>query len=202
MYRYAKRILDIILSLSLLILIFPLLMIISFIVRLNLGSPIFFSQRRSTKNGRVFYIYKFRTMTDACDAEGRVLSDEQRKTKFGAWLRGSSLDELPQILNIIKGDMSVIGPRPLYPEYDDYYTDYEKKRYLVRGGLLSSEVLRNNPTPTWNQQLEWEAEYAEHLSFATDMKILFKSFALIINRKNNGYGDYFRQPLNEERKKQ
>ena len=201
MYRYIKRFLDIILSLSLIIVILPLLLLLAAMVRYSLGSPVFFRQRRSTKGGRVFSIYKFRTMTDACDEDGKPLPDEQRKTPFGVWLRGTSLDELPQVINILNGDMSIIGPRPLFPEYHDYYTEQEKKRYLVRGGLLTVGVLKGNPLPSWDEQLQWEAEYAEHPTFATDVKILIKSLAFVLDRKNTGYGDYVRKTLIEERTK-
>ena len=201
MYKYFKRLVDFTLSFIGLILISPIILVLALLVRKKLGSPIFFKQKRTTLNGKTFNILKFRTMTDERDANGNLLPDEQRKTKFGVWLRGSSLDELPEIFNIVKGDMSIIGPRPLGSSYDKYYTEFEKNRYRVRGGLLPPEILYDNPIPTWDEQLKWEADYANNLSFKSDLKIFFKCFVLIFKRSNTNYGDYVRKSLIEERKK-
>lgn len=200
MYKFIKRFIDVLLSGIALIIISPILLILSILVYFKLGSPILFHQERCTLHGRRFNIIKFRTMTNACDEKGNLLPDEKRKTPFGIWLRGSSLDELPEILNIFKGDMSIIGPRPLMYLYNDYYTDYEKKRYDVRGGLLPPEILYDNPTPSWDEQLKWEADYANNLSFKLDLNIFIRSFILIFKRSNDNYGDYSRNSLSEERK--
>ena len=127
------------------------------------------------------------------------MPDELRKTSFGSWLRNTSLDELPELLNILNGDMAIIGPRPMPSKYNIYFYDYEKKRFKVRGGLLPPEVLKDNPTPTWDEQLQWEAEYGEDCSFFIDLKILFRTFRLLIHRKNDNYGEYVRKSLSEER---
>lgn len=200
MYKYIKRLIDFTLSGLALIIISPVYIILYILVLIKLGKPVFFKQKRTTKGCKVFEILKFRTMSDEKDASGRLLPDEKRKTKFGSWLRGSSLDELPEIFNIFKGNMSIIGPRPLGCSYDEYYTEYEKNRYKVRGGLLPPEILYDNPVPTWDEQLKWEADYANKLSFKTDLKIFMRCFVLIFKRSNNNYGDYVRKSLIEERK--
>lgn len=199
MYKYVKRVFDFCASLLLLICISPVFAILILVIRIKLGTPIFFIQERSTIGGRSYKLIKFRTMTDRRDTVGNLLADSERKTPFGTWLRNTSLDELPELLNIVKGDMSVIGPRSMLIEYNDYYTEYEKNRFLVRGGLLPPEILENNPVPTWNEQLKWEADYGKKCSIILDWKILMKTFQLLIHRANSDYGDYTRGSLIEER---
>ena len=139
-------------------------------------------------------------MTDKRDDDGELLPDELRQTVFGQWLRSTSLDELPELLSIIKGDMSVIGPRPLPVDYDQYYTQYELKRFEVRGGLLPPDSVDSSVIISWNKQLEYEAIYAEKLSFKNDLKIFFATFTTLFQRKKSNYGIYIRRPLNIERK--
>ena len=167
-----------------------------------MGHPIFFTQCRTTKKGKTFRLIKFRSMTNKKDSNGDLLPDEQRMTKFGKWLRATSLDELPELLNIIAGNMSVIGPRPFPPTYNDYYKESEKGRFKVRGGLIPPEVLYNDIQPTWDNQLKYESEYGNNLSFKLDLKIFFKTVKGIFKRYKNDYGEYVRQPLDIERKKQ
>lgn len=200
MYKLVKRAFDFCSALLLLICISPIFVVLMLLVRFKLGSPIFFTQTRSTLGGKPYRLIKFRTMTNARDKDGKLLPDKDRKTPFGAWLRNSSLDELPELLNIIKGDMSVIGPRSMLIEYNDYYTEYEKNRFLVRGGLLPPEILEDNPVPTWDEQLKWEADYGKNCSLALDLKIFLKTFQLLIHRAESDYGDYTRGSLIEERK--
>lgn len=138
-------------------------------------------------------------MTDECDEQGKLLPDEKRYTVFGHWLRSTSLDELPELISIIKGDMSVIGPRPLPIQYDVYYTDRERLRFNVRGGLISPEVLYNNVMPTWDEQLEYEAIYAEHLSLKDDIKVFLSVFKGLFKRYELDQGGTARIGLDEER---
>ena len=147
-----------------------------------------------------FGMMKFRTMTNDKDENGNLLPDEQRFTKFGKWLRSSSLDELPELINIIKGDMSVIGPRPLPPIYDEYYTEEEKKRFLVRGGLITPDSVDDSPIISWDKQLQYEADYGENLSLKKDWKIFIGVFHILTSRTKTDYGEYVRPALNEERK--
>jgi len=158
-------------------------------------------QIRSGKNEKSFYIIKFRTMTNTTNSEGVLLPVEYRLTKFGRWLRSSSLDEIPELLNIIKGDMAVIGPRPLPPLYNDYYTDYEKNRFKVRGGLIPPESLYFDSFVTWNKQLKYEADYANELSLWLDLRVLISVFKTISKRTKTDYGKYVRESLNIEREK-
>lgn len=199
MYNYFKRCFDFIASLCLFVVISPFFLILSVLVWLKLGSPIFFKQERSGLNGKTFHIMKFRTMTNAKDKDGNLLPDEERFVPFGKWLRSSSLDELPELLNIIKGDMAVIGPRPLPPIYNDFYTDYEKNRFKVRGGLIPPESMYFDSFVTWDKQLKYEADYANNLSFMLDLKLLFSVFKTIFKRTETGYGEYVREALSIER---
>ena len=199
MYRYIKRMIDIILSMLGIMLLIPVYVVLMVMVRFKLGSPIFFIQERSTLDGRSFNLLKFRTMNNSVDSDGNLLPDELRQTSLGGWLRNTSVDELPELFNILKGDMSIIGPRPMPPKYNMYFYEYEKKRFKVRGGLLPPEVLKDNPMPSWDEQLCWEAEYGEHNSFCIDLKILFHTFKLLVYRKNVNYGNYVRISLNLER---
>ena len=138
-------------------------------------------------------------MTEEKDENGNYLPGEVRLTKFGRLLRASSLDELPELFAIIKGDMSVIGPRPMPVQYDPYYTEREKLRFNVRGGLIPPEVLYNNVQPTWDEQLEYEASYAENLSLKQDISVFFAVFKGLFTRAENNYGEYVRKCLDEER---
>lgn len=201
MYLALKRCFDFISSLLLLILISPLFLILALLVRIKMGSPIMFHQIRTGKRMKQFGMTKFRTMTNETDEEGNLLPDEQRQTKFGKWLRSSSLDELPELLNIIKGDMSVIGPRPLPPAYDDYYTQEEKKRFRVRGGLITPDSIDPDPIITWDKQLAYEADYGENVSLMKDLKIFIGVFRILFRRTKTDYGEYVREALNVEREK-
>lgn len=200
MYKVFKRSFDFCSALALFIVISPIFFVLAILVRLKMGSPIFFRQVRSGKNEKNFGLIKFRTMTNATDSEGNLLPDEQRFTAFGKWLRSSSLDELPELFNIIKGDMSVIGPRPLPPTYNDYYTENEKKRFLVRGGLLPPDSVSPDPMISWDKQFEYEADYGANMSFRKDWDVFCSTFRILLNRSKSDYGEYVRQPLSEERK--
>lgn len=198
-YKFFKRAFDFTSALLLFIVVSPVFTVLAILVRTKLGSPVFFKQARTGKGGKTFYIYKFRTMTNETDAEGNLLPDEQRLVGFGKWLRSSSLDELPELLNIINGDMAVIGPRPMPPVYTGYYTEYEKSRFKVRGGLIPPESMYFDNYVTWDKQLKYEADYANNLSLALDVKILVSVFKLIFLRAKTDYGEYVREPLTVER---
>ena len=201
MYKVFKRTFDFISALCLFIVISPLFLMLCLLVRLNLGAPVFFRQERTGKGGKTFKILKFRTMTNEKDADGNLLPDEQRLRGFGRWLRSSSLDELPELLSIINGDMAVIGPRPMPPAYNDYYTEYEKNRFKVRGGLVPPESMYCDNYLTWDKQLKYEADYANNLSLKLDLKILVSVFKLIFLRTKTEYGEYVRESLIVEREK-
>ena len=199
MFKFAKRAFDLCSSLALFIVISPLFIILAILVRLNLGSPILFRQIRTGKGMKNFSIMKFRTMTNAKDENGNFLPDEERFTKFGRWLRSSSLDELPELFNIINGDMSVIGPRPLPPSYNEYYKPEEMTRFNVRGGLVTPDSVDINPIITWDRQFEYEAEYGRNLSLKKDLMIFIGVFRILFKRTKTDYGEYVRLPLNVER---
>ena len=197
--RYIKRWLDFVLALIAIVILSPVFAIVSLLVRVKIGKPVFFSQERATIQEKKFYIKKFRTMVDARDSEGNYLPDNERVTPLGKALRSSSLDELPEIAEIVKGNLSIIGPRPLPVSYNEFYTDREKKRFEVRAGLIPPEVLYQNVQPTWEEQLEYEAAYAENTSFVLDLKILIAVFKGLFIRYSEDYGEYVREPLHVER---
>lgn len=199
MYKLFKRLLDIVSSVLLLIVISPFFLLLMALVRIKLGTPIFFRQQRSGMNQKPFYIIKFRTMSNAKDEKGELLPDHLRVSKFGVFLRSCSLDELPELFNIIKGDMSVIGPRPLPCRYDRFYKSTEMPRFKVRGGLISPDVVEPVPVVPWDQQLSREAEYGENLSFKKDLTIFFAVFKTLFNRIDSNFGEYERKALDEER---
>lgn len=182
--KYIKRILDLILSLMALIVLMPLMIIIGILVRINLGSPIIFKQKRPGKNEKIFTLYKFRTMTDKRDIDGNLLPDEYRLTKFGKFLRSTSLDELPELINIIKGDMAIVGPRPLLVEYLPYYTEEEKHRHDVRPGLTGLAQVNGRNEISWEEKLKYDTEYIKEISFYSDLKIIFKTIKKTIKRKD------------------
>lgn len=173
MYKhFTKRLLDIIFSGIGLVVLSPMLVILAVLVKVMLGSPVIFKQERPGRNEKIFTLYKFRTMTDKCDAEGRLLPDSERLTTFGRLLRTLSLDELPELINIFKGDMSIIGPRPLLVSYLPYYSEREKKRHSVRPGLTGLAQVSGRNYLDWDKRLEKDVEYVEKLSFGMDMKVL------------------------------
>lgn len=180
--KYVKRIIDIIISFIAIILL-SLVMIITFIlVRMKLGSPILFKQERPGKNGKIFKLYKFRTMTDKKDENGKLLPDEKRLTNFGKVLRKLSLDELPQLFNILKGDMSIIGPRPLLVKYLDIYTDEQKRRHEVRPGLTGLAQANGRNAITWNEKFLLDIEYVDNVTFMNDVKIFIKTVAVVLKK--------------------
>ncbi|WP_022752697.1 sugar transferase [Butyrivibrio fibrisolvens] len=185
MYRkYIKRVLDIILSLFVIVVFIWLYAILAILVRCKLGSPIIFKQARPGKDEKVFNMYKFRTMTDERDANGQLLPDEVRLTKFGNFLRRSSLDELPEMFNILKGDMSLIGPRPLLVKYLPYYTDRERLRHSIRPGLTGYAQAHGRNTITWEQKFEYDVWYVEHLSFMTDIKVIIDTVKTVFSHSD------------------
>ena len=182
--RFFKRLLDILLSLCILVLLSPVYVILIVLVRVKLGSPVFFRQKRPGLNGEIFTLYKFRTMTDARDKDGKLLPDKDRLTSFGKFLRSSSLDELPEFFNILKGDMSFIGPRPLLVSYLPYYTERESLRHTVRPGLTGLAQVSGRNFIDWDRRLAKDVEYVEGLSFLMDLKVLFLSVKVVLCRSD------------------
>lgn len=174
MYRkYFKRFIDIVCALAAIIVFSWLYIIIAILVRVKLGSPIIFKQARPGKNEKIFNLYKFRTMTDARDEEGNLLPDEVRLTKFGKMLRKTSLDELPEAFNILKGDMSVVGPRPLLVQYLQRYNAHQRRRHEVRPGLTGLAQINGRNAITWEDKFNWDVKYIDNITFIGDIKIIF-----------------------------
>lgn len=186
--KYIKRILDILLSLSAIIILSPLLLILSVLVRVKLGKPILFRQERPGKNEKIFTLCKFRTMTDKRDEKGELLPDEKRLTGFGKMLRSTSLDELPELINILKGDMSLIGPRPLLVKYLPLYNETQKHRHDVRPGLTGWAQINGRNAITWEQKFEYDVEYVNNLSFAMDLRIFFGTVRAVLRREGISSG--------------
>lgn len=188
--RYVKRILDIMCSLAAVIFFCWLYALIVILVYIKLGSPVIFRQERpgriDKKSGKekIFRLYKFRSMSNAKDENGELLSDAQRLTKFGRILRASSLDELPEVWNILKGDMSVIGPRPLAVQYLPYYTDEERKRHTVRPGLSGWAQVNGRTASIWEERFKYDVEYVENVSFLFDVKIIIETVKKVLKRSN------------------
>lgn len=180
MYKvFVKRLLDILISLTFIVLFSWLFIILAVLVRVKLGKPVLFRQPRPGRNEKVFSMYKFRTMTDKRDENGELLPDRQRLTSFGKLLRKSSLDELPEMFCILKGDMSFIGPRPLLVEYLPYYTEREKLRHTVRPGLTGLAQVSGRNTVDWDTRFELDAQYVENLSFLMDLKVIAMTFKTV-----------------------
>ena len=184
--RYIKRIIDLFVTILGFICISPIFLIVCILVRIKLGSPIFFKQKRTGKDEKTFEMIKFRTMTDARDDNGQLLPDTERFTKFGNFLRNSSLDELPELLNVIKGDMSLIGPRPLYPFYLPYYTEKESLRHSVRGGITGLAQVNGRALLRWNDRFEKDVEYISNITFWGDVKILWMTFYKVFKQDDIG----------------
>lgn len=178
--KYVKRILDIILSLLAIIILSPLLIIISILVLIFMGRPIFFKQPRPGKNEKIFNMYKFRTMTNKKDKDGNLLPDEQRLPKFGRFLRSTSLDELPELFNILFGKMSFIGPRPLLVKYLPYYTEEEHHRHDVRPGLTGWAQCNGRNLVNWDQRFQYDLEYVNNISLKMDLKVIFRTIKVVL----------------------
>ena len=187
MYKhFLKRVFDFVLTLVGVVLISPILLGLCFLVRIKLGRPIFFKQVRITKDEKPFRIMKFRTMTDARDADGNLLPDTERFTKFGDFLRNSSLDELPELFNVLKGDMSLVGPRPLYPFYLPYYTNEESKRHTVRAGITGLAQINGRNLCKWDDRVAMDVKYVNELSLINDIKILWRTFFKVTAQEDIG----------------
>ncbi len=182
--KYIKRILDFIISLIALIVLSPVLLVVAILVRIKLGSPIIFKQQRPGKDEKIFTLYKFRTMTDKRDENGNLLSNDQRLTEFGDFLRKTSLDELPEIFLILTGKMSLIGPRPLHVEYLQYYNEEQRKRHNVRPGLTGWAQVNGRNSITWTEKFKLDVYYVENVSFLLDLKIIFLTIKQVICRKD------------------
>jgi len=180
--KYFKRPLDFIMALVGLMVLSPLMLVIAILVRIKLGSPVIFKQPRPGLNEKIFTLYKFRTMTDERDENGELLPDEQRLTPFGKWLRSSSLDELPELWNILKGDMSFVGPRPLAVEYLPYYTEIERIRHTVRPGLTGLAQINGRNAVSWEERFRYDVNYVETITFQGDMRILLSTISRVIRR--------------------
>ncbi|MBR2101038.1 MAG: sugar transferase [Eubacterium sp.] len=184
MYKYIKRFFDIFASLIAIILLSPIMIVSAILVRIKLGSPVIFKQKRPGKDEKIFTLYKFRTMTDERDENGELLPDDIRLTKFGMFLRSTSIDELPELFNILKGDMSVIGPRPLLIEYLPYYNEREKHRHDVRPGLTGLAQVSGRNYLKWDDRFETDVQYVENISLRMDIDILIKSVKSVFDRSN------------------
>lgn len=186
--KYIKRMLDIFLSLAFILLFWWVYVIISLLVRVKLGSPVLFRQQRPGKNGKVFDMIKYRTMTDQRDEKGELLPDEMRLTKFGKLLRATSLDELPEIFLILKGDLSIIGPRPLLVSYLPLYNEHQKRRHEVKPGLTGYAQVNGRNAISWEEKFDLDVWYVDHVSFVTDIKILFKTVQVVFKRSGISSG--------------
>lgn len=181
--RYVKRPQDFLCALLALIVLSPVMLVIAALVRIKLGSPVIFKQRRPGKGEKIFTLYKFRTMTDGKDKNGNLLSDEERLTGFGKKLRSTSLDELPELFNILKGDMSVVGPRPLLEKYLPWYTDEQRKRHLVRPGLTGYAQTHGRNAVTWDDKFSMDVEYASNITFIGDAKIILDTIKTVLRHE-------------------
>ena len=182
--KYIKRLLDILISLTFIVLFSWLYLILVILVRIKLGSPVLFCQERPGYNEKIFKLYKFRTMTDKRDEKGNLLPDSERLTKFGSMLRSTSLDELPEMFNILKGDMSLIGPRPLLIEYLPYYTEEERLRHSVRPGLTGLAQVSGRNYLAWDKRLARDVEYVNHISFIMDVRIIIKTIMVVFKKED------------------
>lgn len=180
--KFVKRFLDIFLSGMALIILSPILFVTAILVRVKLGSPVIFCQERPGRDEKIFKLHKFRSMSDARDENGNLLPDEIRLGKFGRNLRATSLDELPELWDIFRGKMSIVGPRPLLVEYLPYYTGNERHRHDVRPGLTGLAQINGRNTLTWEQKFAYDLEYVQHISFITDLRILLGTVGKVLNR--------------------
>jgi lipopolysaccharide/colanic/teichoic acid biosynthesis glycosyltransferase len=176
--------LDFVLSLLALLILLPVFIILSISVRVFLGTPILFIQQRPGKDEKIFKLYKFRSMTNKKDKEGKLLPDEERLTRFGRFLRASSLDELPELINILKGDMSIVGPRPLLVQYLDRYNNFQKRRHEVRPGITGLAQVNGRNALSWRKKFQYDVWYVDHVSFFHDVKIILQTIKVVLSHSD------------------
>lgn len=201
--KYLKRPTDFILSLFAIIILSPIFLVLVILVRLKLGSPVIFKQERPGLNQKIFTLYKFRTMTDIKDESGLLLPDSIRLTKFGKLLRSTSLDELPELFNILKGEMSLVGPRPLLVQYLPLYNDHQSRRHAVRPGLSGLAQINGRNALSWDEKFDLDVKYVENVTFSLDCKIVFVTFKKVfiregINNENSPTVEVFKGSKIEE----
>ena len=179
-----KPVLDFLIAAMLLVLLAPVMGVVALIVRLRMGAPVLFRQERVGQNEQLFEVLKFRTMTNTLDSHGRLLPEADRMTPLGRFLRSLSLDELPQLWNVVKREMSLVGPRPLYPHFLPYYTDRERRRHEIRPGITGLAQVRGRARLPWDERLELDVEYVETLTFMLDWSILFQTIGQVLSRRD------------------
>ncbi|HEM6222655.1 TPA: sugar transferase [Streptococcus suis] len=187
--KYFKRLLDILLSLFAIILLSPIILMVSILVYFKLGSPVLFTQERPGKDEKIFKMYKFRTMTDEKDEKGELLPDSVRLTAFGKWLRSTSLDELPELFNILKGDMSIVGPRPLLVKYLPLYSEEQARRHEVRPGLTGYAQAKGRNSLTWEEKFKMDVKYVGSVTFIGDIIILIQTVLAVFKRSGISSAD-------------
>ena len=178
--KYIKRLLDVVLSGCALIVLSPLLLVTAILVRVKLGSPVIFCQKRPGKDEKIFKLHKFRSMSDARDENGELLPDQERLGKFGRWLRATSIDELPELFDIFRGKMSIVGPRPLLVKYLPLYSEEQHRRHDVRPGLTGWAQVHGRNLATWEEKFAYDVDYVDHVSFALDVKIIFMTVRCVL----------------------
>ena len=198
--KYIKRIFDIVLSGLALIILSPVIAIVALLVRVKLGSPVIFKQDRPGLNEKIFKMYKFRSMTDDRDENGELLPDEDRLPSFGKKLRSTSLDELPELVNIFKGDMSIVGPRPLSVVYLPYYTEEERIRHTVRPGLTGLAQINGRKAISWEEKFRYDIEYVKNISLGLDISVFFGTIGKVLKREGIGQAEEAPVSLHIERK--
>lgn len=186
--KYVKRPQDFCLSLGAILILSPVMAVTAVLVRTKLGTPVLFCQERPGKDGKIFKMYKFRTMTDAKDKNGNLLSDEERLTEFGKKLRSTSLDELPELFNILKGDMAIVGPRPLLVQYLPLYNEHQKRRHEVRPGFTGLAQVNGRNAISWEKKFDYDVEYVDSISFKKDWEIILKTVKTVLGREGISSG--------------